>query len=738
MSMTARRLTLTIVALFGGAALALPAVAGAYATLAPPPRYSSVGGLPDGRVYELVSPANKYGNAVPGAGGGEGPAEAYGNATADGNAVMYPGNGPLAEDSSNGNTGFRPQPFVAERTSSGWVSRSVMPRGAPGILEADENNNTFAQLPAWIYPSADLSHFAFRIEAADDASPDTFDLGDNFFLTGSNSFVEPVWIGRPQTDDAVLGDNFSELAPAGGTPDLSTIYFSFEGKLLPEDASRVGRGFYEYTNGALHEAGVLPDGSISPLGAVPAAQAAAFSGIINPAQFDNQVSADGSRAFFVSPDPSVGAPVELYVRETAPDGTKKTVLISQSQLPGHIGEPAPDGVAAVPTAEWESAALREGGPGSPSYVYASPDGSHAFFQSVDQLTSDAPNDGTSKQYVFDLDTGSLEYLPELTGSIVTMTTDGSWALFENTSTPSPELDRWVAGPNGGTVIPIVKLPGARVCGEVCVGPARVSVDGSVVVFATPSPIVGFNDAEAENTAVVPFTSDNIFRYDVGSNELSCVSCPPLGIRPADEATISPFDQGLVMNDPQGSSGQSGVVDVRGISSDGSRVFFSSPDPLVPQATDGKTNVYEWENDTIFLLSSGKSTEGSYFLDNSESGNDVFFSTTDELVKGDNDGAYDVYDARVPHPGDNPPPAAVPCQGDVCQGPPSVPALLGVPASASFNGLGNVEQPAVTARQPTAKKKVGKKTRKSRSMKSKRRKGKKAKRSSKAASKGRGK
>ncbi len=126
------------------------------------------------------------------------------------------------------------------------------------------------------------------------------------------------------------------------------------------------------------------------------------------------------------------------------------------------------------------------------------------------------------------------------------------------------------------------------------------------------------------------------------------------------------------------------------------------------------DVYEWENGRVFLISSGSSTQNSIFLDSSESGGDVFFATTSELVAGDNDGAYDIYDARVPRPGDNPR-VAVPCQGEVCQGPPSVPQLLSAPSSATFSGLGNISpqpQPASESkprrlRSPKKKRKKGK-------------------------------
>src|SRR4029077_16322858 len=82
-----------------GLGVTLPATAGAYATLAPPPLFSSAPGLPDGRVYEQVSPANKHGygttNLIS-------DFKSLGNATAAGNGIMYIGEGPLADGSTTG------------------------------------------------------------------------------------------------------------------------------------------------------------------------------------------------------------------------------------------------------------------------------------------------------------------------------------------------------------------------------------------------------------------------------------------------------------------------------------------------------------------------------------------------------------------------------------------------------------------------------------------------------------
>ncbi len=215
------------------------------------------------------------------------------------------------------------------------------------------------------------------------------------------------------------------------------------------------------------------------------------------------------------------------------------------------------------------------------------------------------------------------------------------------------------------------------------------------VFRTDSPLPGgFNNTGG---------FEQVYRYEVSGSSLGCVSCPPVGVAPSGSANVSYDNAGP--GRPNGSNDiPMTTLDTRVISADGDRVFFDTPDPLVAQDTNGERDVYEWENGNVFLISSGKSNDESNVLDSSASGGDVFFTTSSGLVPGDVDEAYDVYDARVPRPGDNPPPSAVPCQGDVCQGPPSVPALLGEPASATFTGAGNLTPPEA---KPPVKRKAAK-------------------------------
>ena len=669
----------------GAAATAVPPRAAAYAAVGSAPG-AAASGLPDGRVYEEVSPANKNGNYVASGGLPATGLHGYAAASGDGNALVFLGSGAMgsAVASTLG-------PYVARRSSSGWsTSSAISPQRGPFIVGD----------PNLLVPSAGFSSFVFGSRASyATEQPLGPKKSVNLYLT-DNPEVAPAWLGKPTVANPIPlpGENTFHLdyIVAGGTPSLSTVYFSYSGTLIAEDESRapnVGEGtgesgdpwgFYEWTKGELHAAGVLPDGTLSPFGAVPAAVAGDEhnSADWQAGDFNNEVSADGSRAFFVSPDPiaaTVSTPPELYVRETLPDGSKRTRLISENQVPGHLGAPAPDGASSV-----ADALIQQGEPVDSTDVYASADGSHAFFESVDQLTAQAPEGTSVKEYDFNLETGALTYLPGVAGPIVAASHDGSVMLFKNRE----ELELWRTGASGGEVTPVAQLPGALSIGQPYAGEvggtvltgveARASSDGSVFVFDTNAPIPGFaNDASGYG---------EVYRYDVAANALTCLSCAPVGVIPSGNAYISYDNIGGNNSKPRS------TVDTRAISSDGSRVFFDTPDPLVPQDSNGRRDVYEWSDGGVSLISSGSSPEDSFYLDNSESGNDVFFNTADGLVAGDADGAYDAYDARVPQPGDTPPPSAVPCEGDVCQGAPSVPSLLDVPPSVTFDGAGNVAPP----------------------------------------------
>lgn len=710
-----------LVALIG----VLPASASAEATIGPEPTAGPIG-LPDGRIYELVSPANKYGNFIR-------DEEFWGLASADGNSAAYMATssfGEATEGSFSAYTSHR----VPGQTASGWQTEAALPRSLHKFF--------IGEIAHWLVPSADFRKFAFATRMPFDKSQPLGPGGVSGVYLSETPFSEPTWLAEPKIAKPIPAEGGIEggalFAIAGVAPDMSRVYFSYTGLLLPEDEARAphvgtgGReasGFYEWSEGALHESGVLPDGSLNPYGAVPANST-------NAVGFDNGVSEDGTRAFFVSPDPAVyspgcasasctASPPELYVRESGPGGSHRSVLISRSELPGHEGKPAPTGAVSVGTPQLQSVGGPVGSAGS-YYVYATPDGKHAFFASADRLTTAAPENSELKEYDFNFETETLTYLPGVVGGIAAVDRSGSDFIFLNQSTNPAELELWQVGANGGKVTEIVSVPPNVEGGfsYVDVSSARVSADGSVFLFRTPSKIGPFRSGTVCSKSFgceVQQPVEEVYRYDVPSAELTCVSCPPVGVAPTGDAAITHDNQeesefGTTRESAGINYTPGSLYDSRGMSANGEQVFFDTTTPLVPQAVDGKRNVYEWEKGKVSLLSTGTSPADSTMLDSSVSGGDVFFVTASGLVPGDTEGNTDVYDARIPRPGDNPPPAAIPCEGAVCQGPPSVPNLLGSPSSATFNGLGNMT-PTPEARVTT---KVTKK-------KTKKRKGKKGRR-----------
>ena len=164
---------------FTGIVSVLPAGAGADATIGPVPVAGSPG-LPDGRIYEQVSPADKNGNFVR-AGG-----RSIGLAAEDGEAVVFTGTGAMGA-ASVGLT----EVFVARRSQSGWATSATRPR------ELGEVNITGGK-PLTLIPSSSFSRFLFTAYgpyvsaelSGEEASP------PHIFLA-EDPAVEPLWVAQP-------------------------------------------------------------------------------------------------------------------------------------------------------------------------------------------------------------------------------------------------------------------------------------------------------------------------------------------------------------------------------------------------------------------------------------------------------------------------------------------------------------------------------------------------------------
>jgi hypothetical protein len=186
----------------------------------------------------------------------------------------------------------------------------------------------------------------------------------------------------------------------------------------------------------------------------------------------------------------------------------------------------------------------------------------------------------------------------------------------------------------------------------------VSADGAHLLFLSTQAL-----SDYENVG-----QPEAFLY--GPAGLTCVSCNPSGERPEGAASIP----GAIAD------GTTRIYRPRVLSDSGSRAFFETTDDLVPQDTNKRRDVYEWEapgegsctaqGGCTQLISSGRSPEASSFIDASAGGADAFFLTGASLAVGD-PGSYDVYDARAGG-GFPPPPGAIPCEGDACQALPEAP------------------------------------------------------------------
>ncbi len=284
------------------------------------------------------------------------------------------------------------------------------------------------------------------------------------------------------------------------------------------------------------------------------------------------------------------------------------------------------------------------GDGTAGFVAATPDGSRVFFTDETALTDGADDNGGLYEYSFA--SGRLTDLtPDASGSpgvagVAGIGEEGASVYFVASASltsnarlgagqPSPGEDNlYVARQGVLTFIAILDAEDHDWTDEFAERTAEVAPDGGQLAFVSKEPLTGYDNTDL-NTGK---PDAEIFLYDAGAETLRCVSCDPSGERPIGPASVPT---------PNGTQHLP-----RYLSEDGQRVFFDSSDALLPAASNGLQNVYEYENGAIHLISSGTSDENSTLADASANGDDVFFTTRARLVPEDQDENSDMYDARV--------------------------------------------------------------------------------------------
>lgn len=619
--------------------------------------------LPDCRAYERVSPADGTGGVI---GVDTKNKFLFGAVRADGNAITFGSSSAVGTSERGALRTFN----LAHRSDTGWDSFGMFTTAEPSVAV------DIALAPAYPTPSLDMTRMLFTT-SRNLGQPNPVTAGGSIYLSAPEGKGAPTWLSRWSFEGVQPNPATGYQLPLGGAPDLSSGYFRYATPLtsLAGDELRNQYGLYFFEGDTIAPAGVLPSGTVSPDGALPAgsAQRAATSGTEVLSEVSrNQVSADGSKLFFVSP--AEGGSKQLYVQEGAAPGR----LISHDAL----GNAAATGVSSL-----------EGDPGQFSvkgFAYATPDGSRVLFRSESTLTADAPAEGV-KTYRAEITPNSIdvEYLPAVSGYPMAITDDASTVLF---STPGSDAAHgnyylWDEDRPGG--IPYAIATEVVTTGAKAVYEPRLSDDGSVVVFASDQ------ELEPGMTTLPEFTYLQVYRWTTQDETMTCISCRRDGGTPAKFGSRMSSANGLATETPgyaEGSTAdffnQSTVVGNRKISGDGSRVFFDTGDPLDPaRDVNGKRDVYMWENGQVHLLTSGRNAFPSLVTDSSESGDDVMIITMDGLIPSDTNEAYDAYDVRV-NGGFNESTKEAGCEGDACQPRTSGPSEAAAPASSKLVGTGD--------------------------------------------------
>jgi hypothetical protein len=656
---------------------------------------ASAGALPDNRAYELVTPLDK-------------------NGVEPGDAVSAP-DGNSANWAALGGIGDAPwgayNLYQSRRTDTGWQTTATTPAPVRPL--------TLFEQQAPMFWSADLSQTVWL-------TPEPYDPGDNdhggldLYLRGPEGKL--TWISKGSQG----GSEPREVTYEGSSANAQDVVFSTEESLTPNATGLGGGGAnYLYVRDLATETTSLIDVDdsgtlLDPEGAILGAGGTRLVGEPPASTFlpaDNEsgstthaISNDGSKIFFESA-PTIGSDLtpfaHLYMRED----NLRTVAIDD---PGSVGR-----------ARYEGAAE---------------DGSLVFFTSNEGLGGDPFTDNelymfnTISDQVTAISAGASGTTDGKLDGVTAIANDGSRVYFiaggvlaanandagEHATEGEPNLYVYDTHDAQTTFVATVDqadivAPESPRGGPLTVEPdherlAQPTPDGSMLVFESSTDLTGENPTEFFE----------VYRYDANNGALNCISCPPNGVTPSGSATIARGGGGTYAP-PTGDAT---------MSADGSRIFFATPDPLVPEDTNTEPaqktlrylsglDVYEWENGQQSLITDGRSTTPSFLDGTTPSGNDVFFETDVSLVAQDTDPNFDIYDARVaggfPAPA---PPLPPGCSGAECHASSAQPPAFPPAASTLLQGAENLAPPAaskpksvVKPKKTPAKKKKSKKKKK---------------------------
>jgi DNA-binding beta-propeller fold protein YncE len=716
--------------------------------------------LPDGRAWELVSPPNKNGALI------EPPAQ-WGTIQAadDGSGITYPASESIGENPKG--KALNPQ-VLSRRGPSGWESQNIeIEHALPA--EGEQASGLFSFETEYRLFSPDLSEAV--IEPPNPTKPLSPEASERTIYLRNDengSYLPLVTSANTPLGTKFGGVDSYERSEDGlqflaASPDLSHIVLESAYALTSEPASVpctffeqnaqenvvCSKNLYEWSAGRLKLVSILPTNS-------PASCKESLTlgpSIVGDSVVAHTVSNDGRWVVWSCGTPIKHEPIGLYVRDMvqgktfqvggqyalfqmmSSDGSKVFFLEN-----GDLHEfDTQTGVQSDLTAAHGAGEANAGVDNA--VLGASEDGSYVYFVATGALEPGAVSGGDN-----------LYLLHE---------NEGEWTTRYVATLSSDDEKSWLgteglAGHDEAT-------SGEGLVNDLEDVSSRVSPDGRFLAFMSDRSLTGYDNLDASSGA----PDEEVYLFDALSGKLACASCDPTGARPVgmpDNAPAPLVDRRgawrghwLAGSLPGWYQAENRPMYQPRYLSDGGRLFFDSPDALVPQDSNGLEDVYEYEppagagtsesddctsasptfsersGGCVSLISSGTSGSESVFFDASEDGGDVFFATASRLTVADYDNGYDLYDAHACS-------AAVPCASvpvappacttvDSCKAAPSAqPEIFGPAPSATFNGTGNVVEETKSAVKHKTKTKPKAKRKKA---KKRKRKGKKADRSSRA-------
>jgi hypothetical protein len=615
--------------------------------------------------------------------------------SADGTRALELGLGVHAGTESD----YREAVYEVARDATGWTATAVAPPTSQFPAQALQATSSDLGKTLWLLRTHSQSLYAQDLYVKDGAGP----------AVKIGAEVPPAGAAGPPAGEKNFFFYNAAYRYAGASADLSHVFFQViaDDFLWPGDETSSkgtnSESLYEYAgtgNAQPNLVGVDGTGHLI-------SECQTILGALGSQEAYNAVSASGDTVFFTA----VGGNVEsceglrtpevseLYARL---DGTESVSLSEPSQRQCAtcnvaIEKPASEGGAEKPAA----------------FAGASEDGSKAFFLTEQEMFV---GDSTMNLYEYDLGaSGGQKIVRVSTGSaaprvlgVSRVSEDGSRVYFvaEGVLTTEPSSEGQVPTENmpnlyvfarnaahpAGTLIFVATLApelDSTDWGPLDERPVQATRDGRFLVFQSSAPLVESATGE----------TPQVFEYDAVTGALVRVSVGQHGYEPGTAsadvsgATIQelPFERGAMTR---------GATNVA-LSEDGSTVVFGSFGALtagaVPASESFAQSVYEYHSTgaiadgDVSLVSDGVNELAAEARGVDQSGDDIFFSTADQLLGETGDSQFDNYDARRDGGFLIPPPAAR-CSGEACLGSASSAPQFAVPPSVSVPGGGNLAPP----------------------------------------------